>query len=218
MIKIKQIILHPALLLAAGNTALAFESAEIIAVSLNILLVVAILFSRRTEVHKNKPFGVSFTILALVNFFTACSVIYTNIAGTEPRHLLNYVAAIAFIAWGIGHILAGRHERHSSKAKRVSENPQFFYGIGDMSAVNASGSLNPFSFPFMIIGFAKSIFVGKRVQTKSRFIKFIDMELTSARIYGTGFFIGALTTLNLPYFVAAQLLWGLAYYQFKKDT
>jgi hypothetical protein len=215
---LKKIVLHPALLLAAGNTALAFESAELIAISLNICLVVAILFSRWKEVLSNKPFGVSFTILALVNFFTACSVVYTNLVSTDPVKFLDFVAAIAFVAWGVGHLLAGRLERHSKNAKRVAENPQFFYGIGDMSAVNASGSLNPYSFPFMIIGFVKSIFIGKSIKTKSRLIKLMDLELTSARIYGIGFFIGALTSLTVPYFVVAQLFWGLAYFQFKKDT
>ena len=218
MKNIKQSILHPALLLAAGNTALALESAEIIAVSLNALLLAAILFSRWQEVTKNKPFGVSFTILALVNFFTAGSVIFTNVISAEPVSIMNYVAAIAFASWGVGHLLAGWHERKASKAKRVTENPQSYYGIGDMSAVNASGSLNPFSFPFMMIGFIKSIFIGKKVRTKNKLIKLIDTELTSARFYGTGFFVGALTSQALPYFVLAQLFWGLAYFQFKRDT
>jgi hypothetical protein len=218
MLGFKKVILHPALLLAAGNAALAFGSAEAIAITLNILLVMAILITRWKEVRRNKPVGVPFVILALVNFITAGSVIYTNITGGKLVGLIGYAAALAYIAWGIGHLFAGRHERHDSTAKRVSENPQVYYGIGDMSAVNASGSINPFSFPFMIIGFIKSVFIGKRIETKTKTIKFIDSELTAARLYGAGYLVGAVTSLSTPYFVVAQLCWGLAYFQFKKDT
>lgn len=218
MNKIKQIILHPALLFASGNSALAFESAETIAVTLNVLLVCAILFARRKEVSSKKTFGIPFMILALVNFLTAVSIIYTNISSNEQGQFLDYVAAIAFVAWGIGHIFAARHERKSSTARKVADNPQFFYGIGNMSAVNASGSVNPYSFPFSIVGFIKSIFIGRRIDTKNKVIQFVDSEVTAARIYGTGFFVGAITSLGVPFFVVAQLFWGLAYFQFKKDT
>ncbi len=214
---LKKIILHPALLLSAGNTALAFESAGTFGIVLNILLLAAILAARIKEVQSKKPFGVPFVILALVNFATACSVIYENVHKGHAG-LIAYAAAVAYIAWGIGHIFAGRNERHNDTAKRVSENPQVFYGIGDMSAVNASGSINPFSFPFMVVGFIKSIFIGKRIQTKNKTIRLLDGELTAARIYGAGYLIGAITSLSTPYFVAAQLFWCLAYFQFKKDT
>jgi hypothetical protein len=118
----------------------------------------------------------------------------------------------------VGHLLAGRHERRTTTAKHIAENPQVFYGVGDMSAVNASGSINPFSFPFMIIGFVKSIFIGKRIQTKNKSLQFIDSELTAARIYGIGFLVGAITSFGAPYFVFAQICWAVGYFQFKKDT
>lgn len=215
--KLKNLILHPALLFAAGNTALAVDHAEAIAITLNLGLVVALLVARYVEIVKKKPFGIPFSILAVVNFITAGSVIYTNIAGVKTG-LLDYVAALAYIAWGIGHLLASRHERRASTAKRVIENPQVFYGIGDVSAVNASGSVNLYSFPFMIIGFLKSIFIGKRIKTQSKVVRFLDSELTSARIYGIGFAVGAVTSLSVPYFVVAQICWAVGYFQFKKDT
>lgn len=216
--KVKKIILHPALLLASGNTALAFGSAENIAIILNVLLVTAILYSRIKEVIKKGTKGVSFSILAAVNFFTALSVIYTNFIINDKTELISYLAALSYLSWGIGHIFAGMNEKRSKTSRTVSKNPQFYYGIGDMSAVNASGSVNPWSFPFMIVGFIKSMFIGKKFITKSKIINLIDNELTSARIYGTGFFIGAITSITIHYFMIAQLLWGLAYFQFKKDT
>ena len=218
MFNLKKVVLHPALLLAAGNTALAFGHAEAVAIALNILLVIAILVARAKEVRQKRPFGVPFIILALVNFATAGSVIYRNVGSNDHVGVIGYAAALAFIAWGIGHIFAGHHERNGSTAKHISENPQVFYGVGDISAVNAGGSVNFFSLPFMIIGFIKSIFIGKHIETKSKSVQFIDSEFTAARIYGAGYFVGALTSLSLPYFAIAQLLWSLAYFQFKKDT
>lgn len=215
---LRLIILHPALLFAAGNTALAFGHAENVAITLNILLVTSILIARSFEIIKHAQFGIPFGILAVVNFFTAGSVIYTNMQSPESFQFLDYLAAFSYVAWGVGHLLAGRHERKASTAKRVAENPQVFYGMGDMSAVNASGSVNPYSFPFMIVGFIKSIFIGRQIKSKNKSIRFINNEFTAARLYGAGFIIGAITSLGVPYFVIAQLLWGLGYFQFKKDT
>jgi hypothetical protein len=213
----KDLFLHPALLFAAGNTALAIGHAETVAVSINIVLVLVIIFARFMEFSKGKPFGVPFAILAVVNFITAASVVYVNVT-TGKNHTLDYVAAGAYIAWGVGHLLAGRHERRASVAHGITENPQVLYGIGDISAVNASGSINLYSFPFMIIGFAKSVFIGKRIKTELKLINFMDSELTAARIYGLGYFVGAVTSLTAPYFVVAQIFWGLAYFSFRKDT
>jgi hypothetical protein len=218
MQKLLNILFHPALLFAAGNTALAVGHAEAIAITLNIVLTLVMLAARFVEVTKGKPFGIPFGILAVVNFITAGSVIYTNMLGDTAAQPLDYVAAVAYVAWGVGHLFAGRHERRRSTAKRVSENPQVFYGVGDMSAVNASGSLNPFSFPFMVVGFIKSVFIGKRIRTKRRLVRFLDGELTAARLYGLGFFVGALTSLAIPYFFIAQTFWGFAYFSFRKDT
>lgn len=214
---LKGLIFHPALLFAAGNAALAVGHAEVIAISINIGLVLILVVARVVELSRGKSFGVPFAILAIVNFITAISVIYMNLT-TNRSHFLDYVAAVAYIAWGIGHLLAGRHERRTSVARNAAENPQVFYGIGDMSAVNASGSINPYSFPFMVIGFAKSTLIGKRAKTERVWITFADSEFTAARIYGVGYFVGAVTLLSAPYFVVAQVCWGLAYLSFKKDT
>lgn len=218
MRKIKQTLLHPALLLAAGNTALAFESAEKIAVTVNLILVGAVITSRITDVYRKRSFGVSFIILALVNFFTAASIIYSNITSNDRGQLIYYIAPLAFVAWGIGHILAGKLEKSSAETNYAHENPQLYYGIGDMSAVNASGNINPFAFPFMILGFIKSLLINAKIETHSKIIKFIDIEFTAARIYSVGFIVGALTSLSLPYFVVAQIFWAVAYLQFRRDT
>jgi hypothetical protein len=215
--KLKNLIFHPALLFAAGNTALAVGHAEAIAITLNICLVLALLVARSIEIAKKKPFGIPFGILAIVNFLTAASVIYTNLTG-DKTGLLDYVAALAYITWGIGHLLAGKHERRASTAKHITENPQVFYGVGDISAVNAGGNVNLFSFPFMLVGFIKSIFIGKQMKTQNKTLRFVDSELTAARIYGIGYAVGAITSLSAPYFVIAQVCWAVGYFQFKKDT
>lgn len=218
MQQISKILLHPALLFAIGNAALAVEHAESIGISLNILLVVALLITRIIEVLKSKSYGIPFGVLAIVNFVTACSVIFQLLRSTESISLLSFVAAIAYLSWGIGHLFASKQERQNNLASRIVNNPQVYYGIGDMAAVNASGSINPASFPFMIIGFIKSIFIGKPARTKNKTLKFAYNEVTAARVYGAGYFVGALTSFSHPYFVTAQLFWGLAYLQFKKDT
>lgn len=88
-----------------------------------------------------------------------------------------------------------------------------------MIAVNASGSLNLLSFPFMMIGFAKSVLIGRAPKkTNNSRLKFIHKEVTAARIYGVGYIVGALTSLTVLNFAVAQLLWAAAYFCFKKDT
>ncbi|MBP7837385.1 hypothetical protein KA021_01645 [Candidatus Saccharibacteria bacterium] len=219
MKKIKKIVLHPALLFTAGNTVLALEHAELYASTLNVFVLLVIVLVRLTESSKRyKTRGMPFIILALVNLITAGSVIHKNSTGTDTVTAASYFTVISFIAWGLASIFAGLQERQKKSARAVLKNPQFYNGIGDMSAVNASGVINPISFPFMIIGFAKSFLIGRKIKTKHRLFKNIDKNLTSARLYGLGFFIGAATSLDLPYFVVAQLFWGLAYFQFKKEA
>lgn len=217
MMILRKVLFHPALLFAAGNTALALGYAEAVAISANIALLTALLAARSIEIIKKKPFGIPFTILAAVNFVTAGSIVYVNLTDGNT-YLLAYAAALAYVAWGVGHLFAAGHERRASTARKITENPQTFYGIGDMAAVNASGSLNPLSFPFMVAGFIKSMFIGRNPRAKHKALRFISSEVTSARLYGSGFFVGALTSVALPYFAVAQICWGLAYIAFKKDT
>lgn len=133
--------------------------------------------------------------------------------------IAGHVSALAFVVWGIGHLWAGRHEKRKTKAKHIRENPQTYYGVGDMAAVNASGSLNPFSFPFLLLGFVKSILIGHRFRKKGNDLeKFVQKDVTAARLYGLGFVVGALTSLGTLNFAIAQACWALAYFQFKKDT
>ena len=244
---------HPAFLFSAGNTALAIGEAEPIAIAINMVLCATIFSARFIEVLRKRQLGVPFSILAIVNFFTALSIEFNRAIGQHGSSLFaeglkraNYqmlsnafvqfnlhnlftvnhviiaahVSALAYIAWGIGHIFAGRHEKLNTTARNPGENPQTYYGVGDMSAVNASGSVNPFSFPFMIIGFIRSIFIGRKrnVPRANRALRFLDEEATPARLYGIGYLVGALTSILVLNFFIAQLFWATAYFQFKKDN
>jgi hypothetical protein len=98
---LKKVVLHPALMFAAGNTFLAFSHAEIIGISLNVLLVLVILLARLKEVIQKRHFGVPFAILAIVNFVTAGSVIYKNINSPKSVGLIRL--RCSSIILGLGH-------------------------------------------------------------------------------------------------------------------
>lgn len=198
---------HPAFLLMAGNTALAFGQAQLVAFVLNIALTIAVYVARVVELRRDRSFGIPFSILVVVNLLTAASV--------ELRHIHNetvsaHFSVFAYVAWAMGHVFAGRNERLKRTSRRWPENPQFYYGLGDVSAVNAGDKINPFSLPFMIIGLVRSLTIGRAATTLA--------EVTAARLYGTGYAVGAATSLSTPSFMAAQLLWALAYFHFPRDT
>lgn len=245
------VVLHPAGLFSAGNTALAFGQAEPFAIGLNLAITAVVFAARVIEVATKRSLGIPFVIVAAVNFFTAISVEFDKALGPEGSQLFvdgvlglswshvtgalamfdlsnlfnlnstvmaGHVSALALVAWGIGGLLAGRHERKSTTAQRMSENPQTYYGIGDMSAVNAGGTLNPFSFPFMVLGFIKSVFIGRPTRSKRKSRQFMYKEFTAARLYGVGYIVGAVTSLATLNFAIAQACWALGYFSFKKDT
>ena len=142
-----------------------------------------------------------------------------NVLSVDRTILAAHASAFALVVWGMGSLFASKHEKRNTKAQQFKENPQTYYGAGDMIAVNASGSLNPFSFPFMVVGFIKSVLIGRpHKESASRHRQFIQKELTAARIYGVGYIIGGLTSLAFLNFAVAQLLWAAAYFSFKKDT
>lgn len=142
-----------------------------------------------------------------------------NLFSLDRTVLAAHASAFALVIWGIGSLFASQHEKRDTKAQQFKENPQTYYGAGDMIAVNASGILNPFSFPFMVAGFIKSVLIGRPQKgAMSRHGRFILRELTAARIYGVGYIVGGLTSLAFLDFAVAQLLWAAAYFSFKKDT
>lgn len=141
-----------------------------------------------------------------------------NLFSTNTAVLAGHISAMAFLVWGIGHLFAGMHERRNTQARSPLENHQTYYGFADMVAVNASGTVNLLSLPFMILGFVKSLFIGKTVGTQGSFVAALNRELTAARLYGLGYLVGAMTSLSVLNFALAQLLWGLAYFQFKKES
>lgn len=209
-----KIILHPALLFEAGNLALAFGYAETLAIIVNTILLIAILTVRWIAVTKKKPYDISFGILAGVNFFTAGSVIYNGAIVNSSITLGVVIAALAYTFWAIGHLYAGRKR----SAATALTNPQFHYGIADMMIVNVQGTLNPYAFPFTVLGFLKSLFIGKKKKLRNATARHLYETISSARLYAAAFMIGALTSLAVPHLLIAQLCWALAYLQFGKDT
>jgi len=214
---IRKIIFHPALLFELGNVALAVGFATHLAIGLNIGLVVAVLISRILSVVRKKTYDISYLILAGVGLFTASSIIYKAYTG-DGLQIASVLAALTYVFWAVGYLCSLYLERKKKSAKSFIVNPQFHFGIGDMLVVNVSGSLNPYSFPFTVIGFIKSLFVGKAKKIQSKFWRKAYAEVSSARIYALGFFIGAISLIAIPHLVIAQICWGLAYLQYGKDS
>lgn len=213
---LRKTIFHPAFLFEAGNVALAIGFATQLAIALNIGLVIAVFVSRLLSVVKKKSYDVSYLILAGVGLFTASSIIYK--AYTENGfELSSFLAAFTYVFWAIGYLCSMYLERKKKSAKTFVGNPQFYFGIGDMLVVNVQGTLNLFSFPFTVIGFIKSLFIGKASRIKNKKLRKIYTEFSSARIYAVGFFVGALSLITVPHLVVAQICWGLAYLQYGKD-
>lgn len=214
---LRTIIFHPAFLFEAGNLALAFGYATHLAIGINAALVVAVFVSRLLSVVRKKAYDISYLILASVGLFTAGSIIYK--AWDEGGITISaMLAAGTYVFWAIGYLFSLYFERRKKSAKLFLANPQFHFGIGDMLVVNVQGSLNIFSFPFTVLGFIKSFFIGKSKQIKSRFWRKAFVKVSSARIYATGFFVGAISLITVPHLVIAQICWGLAYLQYGKDT
>lgn len=212
-----KIVFHPAVLFELGNVALAFGYATNLAIVLNVLLVVAILVSRVLTVTRKKSVDISYWILAGVGSFTAGSIIYKAVID-DSVGISTYLAASTYLFWAVGYICSYYLEQRKQKLKLFINNPQFHFGIGDMLVVNVQGVLNPFSFPFTVIGFIKSLIVGKSKKIHNKRLRKLYIECSSARIYALGFFIGAVSLFSVPHLVVAQICWGLAYLQYGKDS
>ena len=214
---LRKVVLHPALFFELGNLALAFGFATYLAIGLNAGLVLAVLVSRILSVVKKKTYDISYLLLAGVGLFTAGSVIYKAQTddGLEASSIL---AALTYIFWAVGYLCSLYLERKKQRAGSFLVNPQFHFGIGDMLVVNVQGTLNPYSFPFTVIGFVKSLFVGRAKHIRNKRWRKVYGEVSSARIYAAGFFIGAVSLITIPHLVIAQVCWGLAYLQYGKDS
>lgn len=213
-----KIISHSALLFEVGNVALAFGYATNVAIAVNVLLVVAIIIARYVTVVRHKPYDVSFVILAAVGLFTAASIIYKTVDTGNGFSLTLLLAILTYIFWAIGHLCAGYLQHVHKNAKTPIINPQFHYGIGDMLVVNVQGYINWYSFPFTFLGFAKSMLTGKKKKLQNKNMITLYEQISSARLYCAGFFLGAIASIAVPHLAIAQLFWGLAYLQFGKDT
>lgn len=144
---------HPAFLFSAGNTALAVGQAHLPALLLNIALTMLIYGARFFELRRQQPIGIPFVVLASVNLATAVSVEINkamsfsgglHFVSLDHQSIAAHISAFAYAAWTVGHIFAGRNEKTGVPARRAAENPQTYYGIGDIAAVNAAGTINPF--------------------------------------------------------------------------
>lgn len=213
-----KIIAHPALLFEIGNVALAFGYATNVAIAVNVILVITIIFARYMTVERNKPYDVSFAILAAVGLFTAVSIIYKTSNSGNAFSLTIILAILTYVFWAIGHVCAGYLQHVHKNAKSPITNPQFHYGIGDSLVVNVQGYVNWFSFPFTLLGFIKSMLTGKKKKLRSKKAIMMYEQVSSARLYCAGFFLGAVASIAVPHLAIAQLFWGLAYLLFGKDT
>ncbi|HEY9409600.1 MAG TPA: hypothetical protein VIP77_08485 [Jiangellaceae bacterium] len=223
----RRAVMHPAVLFAVGNTCLALTQAEALGIGLNVALVTAMIAARCWELRRARPLGIPFALLAAVNVATAISV-EVNLAarsasgevsaGLSADVIAAHVSAFAFVSWAAGHLMAHRQEVHRGSARRVNESPQVYYGTGDLAAVCASGAVNPFSTPFVVIGLARSLTRGHSGgRARGHAAAFLHREVTAARLYGAGFTVGALTSSSVPGFAAAQVCWALAYFLFPRD-
>ncbi|MEK7152741.1 MAG: hypothetical protein AAB834_02235, partial [Patescibacteria group bacterium] len=154
-----KVVLHPAFLFELGNLALAFGYATQLAIAVNGGLVVAVFVARLLSVVRKKTYDISFLILAGVGLFTAGSIIFKAYTGTG-LNISSTLAALTYIFWAAGYLCSLYLEHKRQNAKLFIINPQFHFGIGDMLVVNVQGTLNPYSFPFTVLGFIKSLFVG----------------------------------------------------------
>lgn len=218
--------MHPAVLLAVGNTSLALTQAEPLGIGLNVALVTTMIIVRCWERRRTRPLAIPFVLLAAVNVATAVSVevdLAMRAAGGDVGTGLStdviaaHASAVAFVLWAVGHLMASRQEVRRERAGRVRENPQLYYGFGDLTAVCAAGVVNPFSTPFVVIGLGRSLGSGRgEGRPRSRFGAFVRREVTAARLYGVGFTVGALTSLSMPGFATAQACWAMAYFLFPR--
>lgn len=220
--------MHPAVLLAVGNTSLALTQAEPLGIGLNVALVTTMIVVRCWERRRARPLAIPFILLAAVNVATAVSV-EVDLAmraasgevgtGLSADVIAAQASAVAFVLWAVGHLMASRQEMRRERVRRVSENPQLYYGFGDLTAVCAAGVVNPFSTPFVVIGLGRSLGRNGRGGgwPRSRFGAFVHREVTAARLYGVGFTVGALTSLSMPGFATAQACWAMAYFLFPRD-
>lgn len=188
-----------------------------ILVVVNIFTAVSVEINRALGVQGTRLFAEALRHHSFHDLSSAVSLMNLhNLLHTDKVALAAHVSALAYVAWAIGHLYAGWHERRGTVATSAGNNPQFYYGIGDISAVNASGAINPYSAVIMLLGFIRSTLIHHVTKNATHiFAKFVQQYLTAPRLYGLSFIVGAATSLALPHFAIAQVFWALAYFQFK---
>jgi hypothetical protein len=192
------------------------------------LIVAIVNFLTALSIEFNSTLGINGSRLFSEGIYHLnLHAILSGLLMSDPHRLLSLnqavlagnISAFAYCLWAVGSLFAGWLEKTNNTAKKIKENPQTYYGLGDMSAVNASGNINPYSFAIMLGGFIKSIFIGHApITAKNKYVKLFQQELTAARLYGIGYIVGAVTSFATIHFAIAQILWALAYFQFKTDT
>lgn len=184
--------------------------------AVNLFTAFSVEFNRAMGTQGSKLFAEGMRHLNLHDVSSAVSTLQIhNLLSTDKVVLAAHISALAYVAWAIGHLYAGRHEKNKTAPKGPGDNPQLYYGIGDISAINASGSINPYAVVIMILGFMRSAFVGRTTQKAKRSLtRFVRQSLTAPRLYGLSYLVGAVSSLSLPHFAIAQIFWALAYFQF----
>ncbi len=195
-----------------GNTFLALYKAGPFGLYANIFITFFVFCAKFFEIYYNKKIGIPFTVLAIVNIFTAISIelqlLQSNATFSfDTNAISSHIAAGAFVFWAIGHFFVSQHQRNGTRASNFFHNPQFFYGVSDIISIHALGIINWYSLPFALLGLFKTIF--------SKYVHIISF-LTPARLYAISYAVGIYFALDSLYFALAQLFWALAYLQFKK--
>ena len=188
----------------------------VIAAAVNIFTALSIEFNRALGTGGSRLLATGLRHFNTHDLSSAISMMHIhNLLSTDKMVLAANISALAYIAWAVGHLYAGQHEKNNTIPKSPRDNPQLYYGIGDISAVNASGSVNVLSIIIMVLGFIKSTLMGRKTKdTKNIVVIFIKQNLTSPRLYGLSYIVGAATSLAIPHFAIAQVFWALAYFQF----
>jgi hypothetical protein len=221
---VKDILGCPAIPLSAGNVFLAVGTAEPLGVALSAVTNLTTIGLKVVEHYTGRKLGLPFYVLSAVNAATATSVVCRGVNTVGIDSLLSFqtdamkfvLGAGAFTAWSVGHALAGYHQGQPDKNTTPLKNEQTWYGVGDVAAVHG----NPISTTFFLVGLMKALTGDNQKQTESSadevgaFRPFFEKHVTPARMYGVGYILGSLLSIEQPLSASAQAAWGLGYLNF----
>ena len=223
---LRDVATAPAVPLSLGNFCLAADTAEPWGIAANGGTFLATAGLRAYESISGRRLGLPFWLLAAINTGSAVSVAYNGAETVGFKALctfqgeaMKYVSsALAFSGWAVGHGCAARRSMHpDSQPVRRLLDPQIYYGVGDLAAVQG----NPVSSAVFAIGLARALLGRAAVDDGTGATglgSFLRKHATPARFYGCGYVLGSLLSLQNPLFAAAQGAWGVGYFCFERGS